>query len=157
MLKKKKGSNFRKLRNTFCATMILKSSDWLHTQKTDFYIMIIRSFVYPKYGIILTCGDRLTWHGRNTWQLEIDRYIGLPIFFPIFKHFTIIGFEKKKYRFWFFFFFFFFLSSHTSLYRAGYNQQWNLFSAFDPSKCTHTHLEQWTLFTQEKLQHNHRM
>ncbi len=65
---KKNGSNFRKLRNTFCATMILKSSDWLHTQKTDFYIMIIWSFVYPKYGIILTCGDRLTWHGRNTWQ-----------------------------------------------------------------------------------------
>ncbi len=28
-------------------------------------------------------------------RLEIDRYIGLPIFFPIFKHFTIIG-----YRFW---------------------------------------------------------
>ncbi len=25
--------------------------------------------------------------------LEIDRYIGLPIFFPIFKHFTIIGYR----------------------------------------------------------------
>ncbi len=30
------------------------------------------------------------------YLLEIDRYIGLPIFFPIFKHFTIIGFVKKK-------------------------------------------------------------
>ncbi len=28
--------------------------------------------------------------------LEIDRYIGLPIFFPIFKHFTIIGYRFKK-------------------------------------------------------------
>ncbi len=27
--------------------------------------------------------------------IEIDRYIGLPIFFPIFKHFTII-----RYLFW---------------------------------------------------------
>ncbi len=48
-------------------------------------------------------------------RLEIDRYIGLPIFFPIFKHFTIIG-----YRFWkkkisvlnFFFFFFFFVVTY---------------------------------------------
>ncbi len=46
-------------------------------------------------------------------QLEIDRYIGLPIFFPIFKHFTIIGFEKKNIGFEFFFFFFFFFLSHT--------------------------------------------
>ncbi len=30
----------------------------------------------------------------NYISLEIDRYIGLPIYFPIFKHFTIIGFEK---------------------------------------------------------------
>jgi len=30
--------------------------------------------------------------------VEIDRYIGLPIFFLIFKHFTIIGYRfcKKK-------------------------------------------------------------
>ncbi len=42
--------------------------------------------------------------------LEIDRYIGLPIFFPIFKHFTIIGYrfcKKKNIGFDFFFFFFF--------------------------------------------------
>ncbi len=25
--------------------------------------------------------------------LEIDRYFGLPIFFPIFEHFTIIGYR----------------------------------------------------------------
>ncbi len=33
--------------------------------------------------------------------IEIDRYIGLPIFFPIFKHFTIIGYRfcKKKISF----------------------------------------------------------
>ncbi len=30
---------------------------------------------------------------NGTFFLEIDRYIGLPIFFPIFKHFTIIGLE----------------------------------------------------------------
>ncbi len=30
------------------------------------------------------------------WRVEIDRYIGLPIFFPIFKHFTIIGYRFKK-------------------------------------------------------------
>ncbi len=28
--------------------------------------------------------------------LEIDRYIGLPIFSPIFKHFTIIGYQYWK-------------------------------------------------------------
>ncbi len=28
--------------------------------------------------------------------VEIDRYIGLPIFSPIFKHFTIIGYRFKK-------------------------------------------------------------
>ncbi len=52
--------------------------------------------------------------------LEIDRYIGLPIFFPIFKHFTIIGFVKKKYRFFFFFFFFFLIYIHNY---TEYNQQ----------------------------------
>ncbi len=36
------------------------------------------------------------------FELEIDRYIGLPIFFPIFKHFTIIGYEKKIFFFFFF-------------------------------------------------------
>ncbi len=48
--------------------------------------------------------------------IEIDRYIGLPIFFLIFKHFTII---------WFFFFlngfevlFFFHIHNYTE-----YNQQ----------------------------------
>ncbi len=69
--------------------------------------------------------------------LEIDRYIGLPIFFLIFKHFTIIcyRFFKKKYigfEFFFFSFFFFYIiiQSITS--------SEILFSAFDPSKCTHT-------------------
>ncbi len=30
---------------------------------------------------------------RNVAKLEIDRYIGVPIFFPIFKYFTIIGYR----------------------------------------------------------------
>ncbi len=51
----------------------------------------------------------------HSFFLEIDRYIGLLIFFPIFKHFTVIGFVKKKYRFgiFLFFFFFFFFFIHT--------------------------------------------
>ncbi len=97
--------------------------------------------------------------------LEIDRYIGLPIFFPIFKHFTIIGYRfcKKKISVLIFFFFFFF----TYIIIQSITSSEILFSAFDPSKCTHTwrsghththtHLEQWALFTQEMLQHNHRM
>ncbi len=65
------------------------------------------------------------------YLLEIDRYIGLPIFFPIFKHFTIIGYQfwKKTITD----FFFFVIHNYTE-----YNQQWNVFSVFDPSKCTHT-------------------
>ncbi len=39
-------------------------------------------------------------------ELEIDRYIGLPIFFSIFKHFTIIGYRLKKKKTIFFFLFF---------------------------------------------------
>ncbi len=37
-------------------------------------------------------------HIKDWCRLEIDRYIGLPIFFLIFKHFTIIGYQvwKKK-------------------------------------------------------------
>ncbi len=65
--------------------------------------------------------------GCNGKELEIDRYIGLPIF----KHFTIIGFvKKKKNRFWFFFFTYIIIQSITS--------SEILFSAFDPSKCAHT-------------------
>ncbi len=33
---------------------------------------------------------------KNVYRLEIDQYIGLPMFFPIFKHFTIIGYRLKK-------------------------------------------------------------
>ncbi len=50
--------------------------------------------------------------------LEIDRYIGLTIFFPIFKHFTIIGYKKKNRYIKTFNFFFFFYLSHTQLYRV---------------------------------------
>ncbi len=41
--------------------------------------------------------------GNIVYRLEIGRYIGLPIFFPIFKHFTIIGYVKKKIGLIFFF------------------------------------------------------
>ncbi len=47
------------------------------------------------------------------------------MFFLIFKHFTIIGFVKKVFI------------CHIHNYTE-YNQQWNMFSAFNPSKCTHT-------------------
>ncbi len=65
--------------------------------------------------------------------LEIDRYIGLPIFFPIFKHFTIIGYRFCQFLFYFCTFFFCHIHNYTE-----YNQQWNVFSVFDPSKYTHT-------------------
>ncbi len=43
-------------------------------------------------------GERLNKCSSN---LEIDRYIGLPIFFPIFKHFTLIGYRfPKKITIW---------------------------------------------------------
>ncbi len=73
-----------------------------------------------------------------TLRLEIDRYIGLPIFSPIFKHFSIIGYRlwKKKYIY----IFFFYLSHNYT----EYNQQWNVFSVFDPSKCTHTNSSEHT-------------
>ncbi len=38
------------------------------------------------------------------WRVEIDRYIGSPIFFPIFKHFTIIGYRFKKNKGYIYFF-----------------------------------------------------
>ncbi len=46
-------------------------------------------------------------------KLEIDRYIGLPIFVLIFKHFTIIKTDNQS-----FFFFFFHIHNYTE-----YNQQ----------------------------------
>ncbi len=70
--------------------------------------------------------------GGGLKKLEIDQYIGLPIFFPIFKHFTIIGYRfcKKKYIYIYFFFTYIIIQSITS--------SEILFSAFDPSKYTHT-------------------
>ncbi len=75
-------------------------------------------------------------------ELEIDRYIALPIF----KHFTIIGYRVFKKLFFFF--------CHIHNYRE-YKQQWNVLpthleqwahthtpGAVDTH--THTHLQQWT-------------
>ncbi len=50
--------------------------------------------------VLELCTSTLVQYHMNLLKLyelllEIDRYIGLPIFFPIFKHFTIIGFVKK--------------------------------------------------------------
>ncbi len=67
--------------------------------------------------------------------IEINLYIGLPIFFPIFRHITIIG-----YRFWkkmITDIIIFFLICHIHNYTE-YNQQWNVFSEFNPSKHTHS-------------------
>ncbi len=114
-----------------------------------------------KYFFMNPC-DKYKARGRKPWKLilqiikiavvtiqvsrlEIDRCIGLPIFFPIFKHFTIIRYRFKKKNIYFF------LISHIHNYTE-YKQQWNVFSVFNPSKCTHihthththTHLEQWT-------------
>ncbi len=68
--------------------------------------------------------------------LEIDRYIGLPIFFPIFKHFTIIGYRfcKKKISVLNIIIIIFF----TYIIIQSITSSEILFSAFDPSKCTHT-------------------
>ncbi len=157
----------------------------------------------------------------NYISLEIDRYIGLPIYFPIFKHFTIIGFEKNYYIF-----FYFYLShtiiqsitnsemcslylthpsthtwssghththththtwssghTHTHTWSSGHTHTHTWSSGHTHThthtwSSGHTHLEQWThththtwssghthththtpgaVFTQEKLQHDHRM
>ncbi len=93
-----------------------------------------------------------------------------PYIIEINRYFTIIG-----YRFWKKMITVFFFISHIHNYTE-YNQQWNVFSAFDPSKCTHTlgavdthtqwtlfthtHQEQWTLFTHtqthlEQWRHTH--
>ncbi len=80
-----------------------------------FIFFIVDTFIDP-FNIRLLCVLYLYVQGQECLIqlvythhliLEIDRYIGLPIFFPIFKHFTIIGYRfwKKKYRFWIFFFF----------------------------------------------------
>ncbi len=101
----------------------------------------------PWVAIVSALRDYAVLHFLRS-QVEIDRYIGLPIFFPIFKHFTIIGYRFGKKTITNIFFFFF---CHIHNYTE-YNQQWNVFSAFNPSKYTHTwssghthtHLEQWT-------------
>ncbi len=93
---------------------------------------------------------------------NIYRYIGLPIFFPIFKHFTIVG-----YRFWkktitdiyFIFICHTIIQSitssemcslhlthpraHTHTHTHTHLEQWALYTHTH----THTHLEQWALFT----------
>ncbi len=38
----------------------------------------------------------LIYQYLQAYLLEIDPYIGLPIFLPIFKHFTIIGYQFCK-------------------------------------------------------------
>ncbi len=74
-------------------------------------------------------------------KLEIDQYIGLPIFFPIFKHFTIIG-----YRFWKkndnrYINIYIFFVTYTIIQSTTSSEMCSLYLTH-PS--THTHLEQWT-------------
>ncbi len=78
----------------FCRTGQLTSSE--HAK----YTLIIYDYIcFPLCAHIL-------------YFVEIDRYIGLPIFFPIFKHFTIIGFEKKKISVLNYYFCFFFVVTY---------------------------------------------
>ncbi len=88
-----------------------KSGDWLGQCKTFHFIAFINSLTgcFGFWVIVLMqyealpheSGDIFVNIGRKDgFVLEIDRYIGLPIFFPIFKHFTIIEYrfcKKKKY------------------------------------------------------------
>ncbi len=133
--------------------------------------------VYKKmrfsYSItMIPCDNELLFRDRPIYRFT-DIFPDIEAFY----HYRLSVLKKKNIGFEFFFFFFFFFC-HIHNYTE-FNQQWNLFSAFDPSKCahtwssghththththtlgavgTHTHLEQWTLFTQEMLQHNHRM
>ncbi len=62
---------------------------------------------------MITDGSTFSLLSRVKFFLEIDRYIGLPIFFPIFKHFTIIGLNIYIYIF-----FIYYYLSHTQLYRV---------------------------------------
>ncbi len=80
-------------------------------------------------------------------RLEIDRYIGLPIFFPIFKHFTIIGYrfcKKNDNRYsvlMFFFFFFFFIHTYIIIQSITSSE---ILTYIRPIQ-VHTHLEQCSL------------
>ncbi len=90
-------------------------------------------------------------------RLEIDRYIGLPIFFPIFKHFTIIGYrlkknKKKKH--------FFLFVTYTIIQSITSSEICSLYlthpSAHTPGAVDkHTHT--WSSGHSEKLQHGHRI
>ncbi len=86
-------------------------------------------------------------------EVEIDRYIGLPIFFPIFKHFTIIGYRfcKKNISVLMFFiiiiFFFFFFFIHTYIHTYIIIQSITsseILTYIRPIQ-VHTHLEQCSL------------
>ncbi len=64
------------------------------------YILQPVTLLWNVVSVLYVC----IYFGLSDWSLEIDRYIGLPIF----KHFTIIGYRIcKKIKVVFFFFFFF--------------------------------------------------
>ncbi len=81
--------------------------------------------------------------------VEIDRYIGLPIF----KHFTIIGYRFKKKTIFFIYFYLSYTiiqsitsSEMCSLYFTHPSTHtWSSGHTHTPGAVdTHTHLEQWT-------------
>ncbi len=92
-----------------------------------------------------------TKHAYSMFTLEIDRYIGLPIFFLIFKHFTIIGYRFWKNRFF---------VTYTIIQSITRSEMCSLHlthpRAHTHTLYTHTHTP-GAVFTQEKLQHNHCM
>ncbi len=96
----------------------------------------------------------LKWY-KNV--LEIDRYIGLPIFFPIFKHFTIIGYRFKKKKYIYFVFIFLFVT-YTIIQSIISSEMCSLYLTH-PS--AHTLGAVGTVYSavdaQEMLQRGHRM
>ncbi len=65
-------------------TSIINAKYYIETQvwRFGYYIAVYFSESYK------CCTEHI-----QGFIVEIDRYIGLPIFFQIFKHFTIIGYR----------------------------------------------------------------
>ncbi len=92
---------------TICAFFYREISiNWHHW----YWPSVIKNAIKQIKKICVVC--TLIWR----LYIEIDRYIRLPIFFPIFKHFTIIGYRfwKNLYIYIFFFVTYIIIQSITS-------------------------------------------